>query len=301
MRPMDGNRHEKWWQGVGVASIRASTFVGTCGCKTGMGAVLQAGQAAPLLRPLAARHQLSSAAGAAVAVAVAVVCGVHMYRQLCRAGAAGEEAVGRAAELHLVHAAALEPVPTNHGDLAQQLVLGAALPHLRVGGWGDRAEQGADEQWACPPLHPGNIHSRTAAAEYSALKPAPARTCNKQLTFRADRIAYHTAPPMLTASPTAFQSCTEAREGVAQPVLQIAPPQPYEAGKALAPDRLHWLCSTKGAARTLPPPSHTSKMKSPKAKAPTIVMIAFFRLPARGRARHNRVQHEQVGKEGWSA
>ncbi len=49
------------------------------------------------------------------------------------------------------------------------------------------------------------------------------------LTRSAERIAYHTAPAMLTASPVAF---------------------------------------------------HGSKIKSPNAKAPTMVMMAFFRLPA---------------------
>lgn len=63
-------------------------------------------------------------------------------------------------------------------------------------------------------------------------KPEPTHSPSppaKRLTLSALRMAYHTAPHMLTASPAALKG---------------------------------------------------SKMKSPKAKAPTMVMMAFLRLPA---------------------
>lgn len=78
------------------------------------------------------------------------------------------------------------------------------------------------------------IH-KSVSTGYGLHPALPSRNANEmplgKLTRSADRMAYHTAPAMLTARPAAFQG---------------------------------------------------SKMKSPKAKAPTIVMIAFFRLPAAG-------------------
>ena len=60
---------------------------------------------------------------------------------------------------------------------------------------------------------------------HDTISPAAAEAA---ITLSAERMAYHTAPAMLIASPAAFQ---------------------------------------------------VSKMKSPKANAPTIVMMAFLRLP----------------------
>jgi hypothetical protein len=64
------------------------------------------------------------------AIAAAVSCNTW-YAQLPCAGAGPREAVWRRRQLHLVHAAVLQPLPPNHGHLLQQPVLDRLLAGLQ--------------------------------------------------------------------------------------------------------------------------------------------------------------------------
>ena len=65
------------------------------------------------------------------AIAAAVPCNTW-YAQLPCTGAGPREAVWRRRQLHLVHAAVFQPLPSNHGHLLQQPVLDRLLAGLHL-------------------------------------------------------------------------------------------------------------------------------------------------------------------------